>query len=162
MHDNYIKTIALLEQLHRQFLEIVKLELDGLGVRDINSVQGLLLFNISDAQMSVGDLTLRGCYLGSNVSYNVKKMVENGYLTQERSMDDRRVIYVRLTEKGTKLRDKLQQMHERQVDMLHQSGITDEDLQAVTATLGRLEQFWVHVPQINAETTQSEPRLGRS
>ena len=96
--------------------------------------------------MDVGDLTLRGCYLGSNVSYNVKKMVENGYLTQERSRDDRRVIYVRLTEKGTKLRDKLQQMHERQVDMLHQSRITDEDLQAVTATLGRLEGFWMRFP----------------
>jgi DNA-binding MarR family transcriptional regulator len=163
VHDNYIKTIALLEQLHRQFLEIVKLELDGLGVRDINSVQGLLLFNISDAQMSVGDLTLRGCYLGSNVSYNVKKMVENGYLTQERSMDDRRVIYVRLTEKGTKLRDKLQQMHERQVDMLHQSSITDEDLQAVTATLGRLERFWVHVPQtLDVGTTNFDRGVGRS
>jgi hypothetical protein len=60
VHDNYVKIIALVEQLHRQFLELVKLELDGLGARDINNVQGLLLFNISDAQMSVGDLTLRG------------------------------------------------------------------------------------------------------
>jgi DNA-binding MarR family transcriptional regulator len=149
VHDKYIKIIALVEQLHRQFLELVKLELDGLGIHDINNVQGLLLFNISDAQMTVGDLTLRGCYLGSNVSYNVKKMVENGYLTQERSMDDRRVIYVRLTDKGTKLRDKLQQMHERQVDMLHQSGITDEDLKVVALTLGRLERFWVRFPELN-------------
>jgi DNA-binding MarR family transcriptional regulator len=96
------------------------------------------------------------------VSYNVKKMVENGYLTQERSMHDRRVIYVRLTEKGTKLRDKLQQMYQRQVEMLHQTAITNEDLQAVTGTLGRLERFWVSIPQINAETTRSDPRLGRS
>jgi DNA-binding MarR family transcriptional regulator len=159
VHDNYIKIIALLEQLHRQFLELVRLELDGLGVRDINNAQSLLLFNISDPQMTVGDLVLRGCYLGSNVSYNVKKMVKNGYLIQERSTHDRRVIYVRPTEKGTKLRDKLQQMHERQVKMLHQSAITYGDLQALTATLGRLERFWVRVPQIDSGGTRG---LGRS
>ena len=34
-----------------------------------------MLFNIGDAEMTVGELTLRGCYLGSNVSYNVRKMV---------------------------------------------------------------------------------------
>jgi DNA-binding MarR family transcriptional regulator len=150
MHNTYIEAIALVERLHRQFLELVKLELDGLGIHDINNVQALLLFNIGDAQMTVSELSLRGCYLGSNVSYNVKKMAENGYLTQERSTHDRRVTYVRLTEKGAKLRDKLQQMHQRQVEMLHQTAVTDEDLQALTKTLGRLERFWSRVPDINA------------
>jgi hypothetical protein len=73
MYDAYIEVIALVERLHRQFLEVVKLELDGLGVHDINNVQGLMLFNIGDAEMAVGELTLRGCYLGSNVSYNSRK-----------------------------------------------------------------------------------------
>jgi hypothetical protein len=68
MHNTYIEAIALVERLHRQFLELVKLELDGLGIYDINNVQALLLFNIGDAQMTVSELSLRGCYLGSNVS----------------------------------------------------------------------------------------------
>src|SRR3954470_9073034 len=96
MKAAYLETIGLVERLHRHFLEIVKLELDGMGVHDINNVQGLILFNIGDAEMTVGELTLRGCYLGSNVSYNVKKMVENDYLVQERSEHDRRSIHVRL------------------------------------------------------------------
>jgi hypothetical protein len=74
MPDQYLEVISLIERLHRQFLEIVKLELEGLGIHDINNVQGLMLFNIGDAEMTVGELTWRGCYLGSNVSYNVKKM----------------------------------------------------------------------------------------
>src|SRR5207237_4243070 len=82
MTNGYLETISLVERLHRHFLEVVKLELDGLGIHDINNVQGMMLFNIGDAEMTVGELTLRGCYLGSNVSYNVKKMVENGYLVQ--------------------------------------------------------------------------------
>src|ERR1700692_3331448 len=103
----YVQVISLVERLHRQFLEVVKLEIEGLGIHDINNIQGLILYNIGDAEMTVGELTLRGCYLGSNVSYNVKKMVENDYLVQERSEHDRRSIHVRLSEKGRKLRDKL-------------------------------------------------------
>jgi len=140
---SYIEVISLVERLHRHFLEVVKLELDGLGIHDINNVQGLMLFNIGDAEMTVGELTLRGCYLGSNVSYNVKKMVENGYLAQERSVHDRRSIHVRLTEKGSKLRDRLHSMHQRHVEMLNQTAITDEDLSNATVTLRRLERFWI-------------------
>ena len=70
----YLDVIALVERPHRQFLEVVKLELDTQGVHDINNVQAMILFNIGDPEMTVGELTLRGCYLGSNVSYNVKKM----------------------------------------------------------------------------------------
>jgi DNA-binding MarR family transcriptional regulator len=148
MKASYLDTIGLVERLHRHFLEIVKLELDGIGVHDINNVQGLILFNIGDAEMTVGELTLRGCYLGSNVSYNVKKMVENGYLIQERSQHDRRSIHVRLSEKGKKLRDQLQVMHERHVVMLGQTPITEADLQAACVTLKRLERFWTRAADL--------------
>ncbi len=141
--DAYFKVISLVERLHRQFLELVKLELDGLGIYDINNVQGMMLFSIGDAEMTVGELTLRGCYLGSNVSYNVKKMVENGYLAQQRSLHDRRSIHVHLTEKGRKLRDNLTEMHQRHYEMLSQVGLTADDLQAASITLRRLEQFWI-------------------
>src|ERR1700745_1793680 len=99
MADEYLQIISLIERTHRQFLEVVKLELDGLGIRDINNVKALMLFNIGDAEMTVTECTLHGCYLGSNVSYNVKKLSDTGYLAQERSMHDRRTIHVRLTEK---------------------------------------------------------------
>jgi len=141
--DEYFKVISLVERLHRQFLELVKLELDGIGIHDINNVQGMMLFSIGDAEMTVGELTLRGCYLGSNVSYNVKKMVENGYLVQQRSLHDRRSIHVHLTEKGRKLRDSLTDMHRRHYEMLAQVGLSADDLQAVGVMLRRLEQFWI-------------------
>ena len=139
----YFEVISLLERLHRQFLEGVKLELDGLGIHDINNVQGMMLFNIGDAEMTIGELTLRGCYLGSNVSYNVKKMVENGYLEQHRSPHDRRSIHVRLTAKGSKLRDSLTEMHRRHVEELSQTELDADELRGVGVTMRRLERFWV-------------------
>jgi DNA-binding MarR family transcriptional regulator len=143
MTNEYLEVIGLVERLHRHFLEVVKLELDGFGIHDINNIQGLMLFNIGDAEMTVGELTLRGCYLGSNVSYNVKKMVENDYLAQERSVHDRRSIHVKLTDKGRALRDRLTGMHHRHIELLGQTAVSDENLQDVIVTLRRLERFWV-------------------
>src|SRR5579864_822384 len=144
----YNEAISLMERAHRNFLEVIKLELEGLGIHDINNVQGLMLFNIGDAEMTVGELTLRGCYLGSNVSYNVKKMVENGYLEQERSVHDRRSIHVRLTDKGRALCEHLNGMHRRHIEMLGQTPITEPDMQTVITTLRRLERFWVRASDL--------------
>ena len=144
----YFKVISLVERLHRQFLELVKLELEGLGIHDINNVQGMMLFSIGDAEMTVGELTVRGCYLGSNVSYNVKKMVENGYLAHQRSLHDRRSIHVRLTEKGIRLRDSLTAMHQRHAEMLPQAALSVEDLQGAGSALRRLERFWIRAADL--------------
>src|ERR1700674_6027084 len=121
MDNPYLEVISLVERLHRQFLEVVKLELEGLGIHDINNVQAMMLFNIGDAEMTIGELTPRGAYLGSNVSYNVKKMVENGYLLQERSLHDRRSLHVQLTTKGRRLVDRLSAMHRRHGALLGQT-----------------------------------------
>src|SRR6478609_12105166 len=119
----YVQVISLVERLHRQFLEVVKLEIEGLGIHDINNVQGMMLFNIGDAEMTVGELTLRGYYLGSNVSYNVKKMVENGYLVQERSIHDKRSVRVKLSEKGRKLDNAITKLYKKHEDRLGAAGL---------------------------------------
>jgi DNA-binding MarR family transcriptional regulator len=155
MTNGYLEVISLIERLHRHFLELVKLELDGLRIDDINSVQGMMLFNIGDAEMTVGELTLRGCYLGSNVSYNLKKMVENGYLVQEQSVHDRRSFHVQLSDKGRDLRDRLSAMHKRHVEMLGQTTITDTDLQGAAVTLHRLERFWIRASDLLQRPGQS-------
>jgi DNA-binding MarR family transcriptional regulator len=148
MDNPYLEVVSLVERLHRQFLEVVKLELEGVGIHDINNVQAMMLFNIGDAEMTVGELTLRGCYLGSNVSYNVKKMVENKYLAHERSVHDRRSVHVRLTEKGIKLRDSLTAMHQRHAEMLSRAALSADDLQAAGVTLRRLERFWIRAADL--------------
>lgn len=142
--ESYLEAISYIERLHRRFLELVKLELDGLDIRDLNNVQAMMLFNIGDAEMTVGELTLRGCYLGSNVSYNVKKLVESGYLAQQRSAHDRRTIHVKLTDKGRALGDRLSAMHSRHIEMLQQTAVTPADLEKASITLRRLERFWMN------------------
>jgi DNA-binding MarR family transcriptional regulator len=138
----YYRSILLIERLHRHFLELVKAELDRMGLQDVNNVQSLILYNIGTDEMTVGELTARGYYLGSNVSYNVKKMVENGYLEQERSMHDRRSIRVRLSKKGLDLCDKLSGMFARHVEGLATARLTDQTLEQLNEQLLRIEQYW--------------------
>jgi DNA-binding MarR family transcriptional regulator len=154
MQTAYLDVIGIVERLHRQFLEVVKLELEKEGVHDINNVQAMILFNIGESEMTVGELTLRGCYLGSNVSYNVKKMLESEYIVQERSTHDRRSVRVRLTPKGLALHKKLVRMHERHVAALTQGVVQADDLVAAHKTLRRLERFWIQAVELGARALQ--------
>lgn len=139
----YLDAIKLIERLHRQFLEVVKTELDRIGVEDINNIQALILFNISDEELTVGELTNRGYYLGSNVSYNVRKMVENGYLVQERSTHDRRSIRVRLSDKGLALCREIDAMFERHASALPGVPVIAGDLKQASTSYRDLERFWI-------------------
>ena len=138
----YLEVVVLAERLQRQFLDVIQLELDLRGIRDINNVQALILHNIGDAEMTVSELMWRGCYLGSNVSYNLKKLTETGYIIQERSAHDKRVIMVRASKKAEELCAVLNDMKERHVAALSQGDLNLEDIAICRRTLRGLQQFW--------------------
>lgn len=141
MKEVYTQSILIIERLHRRFLDVVKTELDRIKVDDINNIQTLILYNISSEQLTIGELTNRGYYLGSNVSYNVKKLVENGYLMQEKAPHDKRSTRIRLSEKGLSLCRRIDELYERNVSQLGKT-VDSGALATMNATLIQLEQFW--------------------
>ncbi len=142
MRHAYLDTVLLIERLHRYYLEVIKIDLDRRNIQDINNVQALILYNIGEDEMTVGELTARGYYLGSNVSYNVKKMTENGYILQEKSPHDKRSIRVKLTEKGLALHHGMKEQFSKQIAGLAQSNIGDTDLATLNEQLRKMERFW--------------------
>jgi DNA-binding MarR family transcriptional regulator len=139
----YLETLTLVERLHRRLLDVIKDEFDRSGRSDVNSVQALLLFNVGDSELTAGELRTRGYYLGSNVSYNLKKLVEMGYLHHQRSRMDRRSVRVSLTEKGREIADVVNRLYERHVRSIDQvGGINPEDFKTLNRSLQRLERFW--------------------
>ena len=142
MREAYLQSISLIERLHRRFLDVVKCELDNLGVDDINNVQSLILTNIGDDEVTVGELTNRGYYLGTNVTYNLKKLVEHGYVAQERSARDRRSVRISLTEKGKDLCTKMGAVYDRQSQDLVENVLDEDAIRAANEQLRTLEQFW--------------------
>jgi DNA-binding MarR family transcriptional regulator len=139
----YLDALTLVERLHRRLLDVIKDEFDRRGRSDINSVQALLLYNIGDKELTAGELRTRGYYLGSNVSYNLKKLVEMGFLDHQRSRVDRRSVRIKLTEKGAEVRDIVDALYMKHVRTVEQvGGISAEDFQTLNKSLHRLERFW--------------------
>ena len=139
----YLEALTLVERLHRRLLDVIKDEFDRRGRADINSVQALLLYNIGDKELTAGELRTRGYYLGSNVSYNLKKLVELGFLDHQRSRVDRRSVRIRLTQQGQEIRrivDTLYQKHVKTVEQV--GGISSEEFATLNKSLHRLERFW--------------------
>jgi DNA-binding MarR family transcriptional regulator len=142
LRPRYLESLNLVERLHRQLLDVIKDELDRRGERVVNSVQALLLFNIGDQELTAGELRTRGHYLGSNVSYNLKKLVESGYINHERSDVDRRSVHVSLTEKGSQVRDVVVKLFDRHLDSIEAVGnVTAQDFESLNVSLRRLERF---------------------
>lgn len=141
--NDYAETINLIERLHRRFLDVLRAELERIGIGDINNVQGLLLANIGEEEVSVGDLVSRGYYLGSNVTYNLKRLVEAGYVEQERSERDRRVVRIRLSQKGRDLCRHISEMLKEQNHALSEDPKL-RPLAELNAQLRNLEMFWTN------------------
>ena len=139
----YLEALTLVERLHRRLLDVIKDEFDRRGRADINSVQALLLYNIGDKELTAGELRTRGYYLGSNVSYNVKKLVEMGYLHHARSRVDRRAVRISLTDSGREVHKIVASLYDKHVMTVEQiGGITCDEFRQVNQALVRLERFW--------------------
>jgi len=143
VRDLYLESLQLVERLHRRLLDVVKDEFDRAGRADINAVQALLLFNIGDSILTAGELRSRGYYLGSNVSYNLKKLVELGFVNHEKSKTDRRSVRISLTEKGKDVADVVAELYNRHILSIEQvGGIGAEEFQAMNRAMQRLDRFW--------------------
>jgi DNA-binding MarR family transcriptional regulator len=133
----------MVERLHRLLLDVIKDEFERLGLLDINSVQALLLFNIGENEVTAGELKSRGFYQGSNVSYNLKKLVEAGYMHHQRCEIDRRAVRVRLTEKGRNIRGIVVELFGRHVQgMASKDVIGEAGLHSINSVLRRVERYW--------------------
>jgi DNA-binding MarR family transcriptional regulator len=139
----YLRALRLIERLNRLLLDVIKDEFDRRGGAEINSVQALLLYNMGEGELTAGELKSRGHYLGSNVSYNLKKLVDMGYLHYKRSDKDRRSVRVSLTGKGQEVRDVIQRLYNRQLGSVETVGqVTAEEFRGLNRALLRLERFW--------------------
>ncbi len=143
LRNLYLEALQLVERLHRRLLDVVKDEFDRQGRSDINAVQALLLFNIGNSELTAGELRTRGYYLGSNVSYNLKKLVDLGYINHKRSRVDRRSVRVSLTESGAEIAETVGRLYERHIGSIHKvGGIGENEFQEMNKLLSRLDRFW--------------------
>lgn len=140
---SYLDSLTLVERLHRLLLDVIKDEFERVGVLEINPVQALLLFNVGDNEVTAGELKSRGYYQGSNVSYNLKKLVDSGYMHHQRSEIDRRSVRVRLTAKGREIRLIVARLFSTHAEGLVSRKVLDQQgIDDITSALRRVERYW--------------------
>ncbi len=142
MNKEYLELTRLIERLHRRFIDVLKTELNRIGVKDINGVQALLLTNIGEEAIAIRDLVERGYYMGSNVSYNIRKLTDLGYLDQERSAHDKRSVTIRLTEKALSVVTRMRELQDSNADAFSKRGEDGLDIEAICQQLRTLERTW--------------------
>jgi DNA-binding MarR family transcriptional regulator len=141
--SKYLEALTLIERLHRRLLDVIKDDFERTGEKEVNPVQALLLFNISDAELTAGELKTRGHYQGSNVSYNLKKLVEAGYVNHERSNADKRSVRISLTNKGMEIRARVDALYNRQLQAIEEVvGLNADEFERINKALTRLERYW--------------------
>ena len=141
--QSYLDALGLVERLHRLLLDVIKDEFERVGVLDINAVQALLLFNIGDNEVTAGELKSRGYYQGSNVSYNLKKLVDMGYMHHQRCQIDRRSVRVRLTGKGRHISGVVSDLFGRHASgLMHKGALGASGMDDITRALKRMERYW--------------------
>ena len=139
----YMESLHLVERLHRRLLDVIKDEFDRQGRDDVNAIQALLLFNIGNSELTAGELRSRGYYLGSNVSYNVKKLVDLGFINHQRSRIDRRSVRISLTKEGQEVAETVAKLYDRHVGSIEKvGGIGEGEFSQMNKLLQRLDRFW--------------------
>lgn len=141
--NSYLDSLTLVERLHRLLLDVIKDEFERVGMLEINAVQALLLFNVGDNEVTAGELKTRGYYQGSNVSYNLKKLVDMGFMHHQRSEIDRRSVRVSLTQRGREARKIVGTLFATHAAGLMSRGVLDhESIEDITSSLRRVERYW--------------------
>ncbi|MCK5445504.1 MAG: winged helix DNA-binding protein [Rhodospirillaceae bacterium] len=141
----------LIERMHRRFLDVLRAELARMDVMDLNGVQALLLSNIGEEDIVIRDLVERGYYQGSNVSYNIKKLAQMGYLNQERSQHDKRSVRIKLTPKAMKVVARIRELEDQNAGAISDAGISDVDIDEASNTLRKIERVWTDYIQYGAK-----------
>jgi DNA-binding MarR family transcriptional regulator len=139
----YREVLTLVERLHRRLLDVIRDELDRQGCVEVNSVQALLLYNIGGKELTTSELRTRGYYVGSDVSYNLKKLTEGGFVAHQRSHVGRRGVRISLTDKGLAVREVVAQLFDKHLRGIAQdTEIGADNFSGLNKALLRLERFW--------------------
>ena len=145
MKNECIEFAMLSEKVYRTFLELIKHELDVAGISDINPIQASVLLNIDENTITMSEVISRGYYMGSNASYNLKKMINNGYINQMQSEYDKRTSFLKLTNKGkdllSKLKDKITE-HAISLDGKMKDKMT---LSKMNGFLRNVDNYWKNI-----------------
>lgn len=139
----HLDLICLIERMHRRYVDVLRMDLVALGADDLSPAQVMMLFAIGRGETMVRELMARGYYVGSSASYNLKRLVESGYVERKTSERDRRAARLSLAPKGSELCERIRTLDGRYHQRLSRNENQKHELTVTYRTLQRLEEIWM-------------------
>lgn len=139
MDKSYFDLICSIERLNKLVADSVDAELGKMGLDEVSAVQALLLYKIGDQTMPIGEISSRGYYLGTNISYNLKKLIKAGYIKQTEADYDKRSSIIELTDKGLGFCDLLKKAFATHINTVKGEKI---DVNSILSNFRKLEMFF--------------------
>ena len=122
-YNKYIEAIHLCEKITQDFEELSQNILYSSGIEDLNATQAILLYKISlyKGNISPKEIGSKRYYNGTNVTYNLNKLKNKGYLEEKKSDIDKRKKNINITKKSDKIISLFDSHFNKQFDFLNKN-----------------------------------------
>jgi MarR family transcriptional regulator, organic hydroperoxide resistance regulator len=132
--------IALLSRTAEKAHRLIVRELEAHGMDGIVPSHGEILVHLlTGEKYTMKDLAEKIHRTKPTVTVLIDKLVDLGYVTKEKSREDSRVTFVRLTERGLGLKPSFIEISAR-VNAIVYKDLSDEEAEYIEATLGKINR----------------------
>lgn len=132
--------IALASRITEKAHRLIVQELEARGIYGIVPSHGGILGNLfTGEKYTMKDLAEKIHRTKPTVTVLIDKLVNLGYVTKEKSREDSRVTFIRLTEKGLDLKPVFMEISEI-VNAIVYKDLSEEEVNSVEATLEKIKQ----------------------
>lgn len=140
-NKHFAQMLQSVEILHRRFPDVTAKEHNR---RDnaLSAEQALILCHASERPISLWQLQALGQFEGTNLTYNIAKLTEGGYVKLSRPQWDKRSSLIELTEQGRQVSQVILCTLDIHADSLSGIGITTQELTLLTRALMDIHHLW--------------------
>lgn len=129
----------------RIFNKILALEEDSIGESDV-SVNEIHIIEAVAELAQCGESTMKNIAARLNLtagalSVAVNTLVNKGYLRRENGLEDRRKVFIFITEKAQQAEEKHRDFHAKMIHSV-ENRLSDEEMEALSKSLISLEEFF--------------------
>lgn len=98
--NDWTDVVIAMDRTMRVFADFVRPILSSIGVGGLSTSNLIFLMQIGSKEARVNDIVRRGRYIGSNASYALKALQEQGLIDRRQDPGDRRNAVIRWTAHG--------------------------------------------------------------
>jgi MarR family transcriptional regulator, 2-MHQ and catechol-resistance regulon repressor len=130
-----LKAFVVLLKANKTLEELIKKDISSHGMRTSDFTVLEALYH--KGQQTIKQITQAVLINTGSITYVIDKLEKKGLLERTPCKDDRRVVYIQLTDQGIKLMEEIFPLHQQVIESVFED-VTDEEKKIVIDALKRI------------------------